>query len=46
MPTTVALTMAMTSTLMTTGCDKHMTLVLRWRTRRLHFKPLFFGHNA
>jgi hypothetical protein len=30
MPTTVAVTMAMTSTLMTTGCDKHMTLILRW----------------
>jgi hypothetical protein len=29
MPTTVAVTMAMTSTLMTTGCDKHMTLILR-----------------
>jgi len=29
MPTTVAVTMAMTSTLMITGCDKHMTLILR-----------------
>ena len=27
MPTTVAVTMAMTSTLMTTGCEKHMTLI-------------------